>query len=158
MLCLKSAGAVSSLCLRQSQNQASRQENGKLLQDFLTPALHGAVCASASGSTENRGLLTSQALLVSQASLGRQQAFVAPCANAAVIRILLGCQNWIPHLRAVYFCHVHKSTQSIAAYASRALALGQALNLETCFYPCCVVKFLCTCPALAVRCVHFPRR
>ena len=89
---------------------------------FLTPALHGAVSASASGSTENRGLLTSQALLVSQASLGRQQAFVAPCADAAVFRILLGCQNWIPHWIAVDFCHVHKSQQSIAAYASSALA------------------------------------
>ena len=51
ILFLKSAGAVSSL--RLSQSQASRQGKGKLLQDFLTPALHGAVCASASGSTEN---------------------------------------------------------------------------------------------------------
>ena len=30
--------------------------------------LHGPIRASASGSTENRGLLTSQALLVQQAS------------------------------------------------------------------------------------------
>ena len=152
MLSLKSAGAVSSL--RPHQSQASRQREGQTLQNCLTPALHGAACASASGSTENRGLLTSQALLVSQASLGRQQAFVAPCANAAVIRILLACQNWILHLRAADFCHLHKSTQTIAAHA---LALWQALNLETCFYPCCVVKFLCTCP-VAVRCVHLPQR
>ena len=149
MLCLNSAGAVSNLHL--SQSQASRQGKGKLLQDFLTPALHGAVCASASGSTENRGLLTSQALLVSQASLGRQQlqASVAPCANAAVIRILLGCQNWIPHWRAVDFCHVHKLTQSIAADASSALA---SLELGDLLLPllCCKVPvhLSSTCGAL----------
>ena len=122
MLSFESAGAVSSLRLRRSQSQASRQGKGKLLQVFLTQALIGAVCASASGSTGNRGLLTSQALLVSQASLGRQQAFVASCASAAVIRLLLACQHWILHLRAVEFCHVRKSTQSIAPYASSALA------------------------------------
>ena len=54
-------------------------------------------------STENRGLLTSQALLVAQASSGRHQAFVASCANAAVVRLLLGCQDWILHLKAVDF-------------------------------------------------------
>ena len=97
MLSFKSAGAVSSW--RRSQSQASRQGKGKLLQSVLTPALHGAVFASASGGTDIRGLLTCQALLVSQASLGRQQAFVARCADAAVIKILLGCQNWIQHLR-----------------------------------------------------------
>ena len=43
------------LRLSQSQSQASRQGKGKLLQDFLTQALHGTVCASASISTENRG-------------------------------------------------------------------------------------------------------
>ena len=149
MLSLKSAGAVSSLRLRQSQSQASRQGKGKLLPKNFTPALHGAVCAFASGSTENRGLLTSQALLVSQASLGRQQAFVAPCANAAVIRILLGCQNWIPQLRAVDFCHVHKSTQSIAADASSALV---SLELGDLLLPllCCKipVHLSSTCGAL----------
>ena len=36
---------------------------------------------------------------------------VAPCANAAVIRILLGCQNWILHLRAVDFCHAQVNTE-----------------------------------------------
>ena len=93
MLSVTGAGAVSSLRLRlrRSQSQASRQGKGKLLQSLFTQALHGAVCASASGSTENRGLLTSQALLVSQASLGRQQAFVAFCASAAVARLLLCC-------------------------------------------------------------------
>ena len=98
---------------------------------------------------KNRGLLTSQALLVSQASLGRQQAFVAPCANAAVIRMLPGCQNWIPHLRAVDFCHVHKSTQSIAAYACSALA---SLELGDLLLPllCCKVPvhLSSTCGAL----------
>ncbi len=105
MLSFESAGAVSSLRLRlrRSQSQASSQGKGKLLQVFFTQALNGAVGASASGSTGNRGLLTSQALLVSQASLGRQQAFVASCASAAVIRLLLACQNWILHLRAVDF-------------------------------------------------------
>ena len=46
MLSFKSAGAVSSR--RRSQSQASRQGKGKLLQSFLTPALHGAVCAAGS--------------------------------------------------------------------------------------------------------------
>ena len=127
----------------------SRQGKGNLLQDFLTQALHGTVCASASISTENRGLLTSQALLVSQAGLGRQQAFVASCASAAVVRLLLGCQNWILHQRAVHFCHVHKSTQSIAAYASSALA---SLKLEDLLSPllCCkiAVHLSSTCGAL----------
>ena len=71
----------SSQRLRLRQSQASRQGKGKLLQIFLTEALHGAVCASADGCTGNRGLLTAQALLVSQASLGRQQAFEASCAK-----------------------------------------------------------------------------
>ena len=98
---------------------------------------------------------------MSQASLGRQQAFVAPCANAAVISIsvfffifwvismLPGCQNWIPHLRAVDFCHVHKSTQSIVAYACSALA---SLELGDLFLPllCCKVPvhLSSTCGAL----------
>ena len=68
---------------------------------FFTQALQGAVGACASGSTENRGLLTSQALLVSQASLGKQQAFVASCANAAVTRLLLCYRNWIPRFKAI---------------------------------------------------------
>ena len=153
MLSLKSAGSVSSTSdvtsLRLHRSRDSRQGKGKRLQKFLTPALHGAVCASASGSIENRGLLTSQALLVSQASLGRQQAFMAPGANAAVIRILHGCQNWILHLSAVNFCHVHKSTQSIAAYASSALA---SLELRDLLSPllCCkiTVHLSSTCGAL----------
>ena len=99
-------------------------------QGTLTPALHGAVCASASGSTEYRDLLTSQALLVSQASLDRQQAFVAPCANAAVIRILLGCQNWI--LQLLTFA-TYTSQQKVSLFMP--LALWQAMNLETCFTP-----------------------
>ena len=50
----------------QSKSKSSVQRKGKFLQVFLTQALHGPVCASASGSTGNRDLLTSQALLVSQ--------------------------------------------------------------------------------------------
>ena len=110
MLSFQSAGAVSSQqsavsSQRQSQSQASRQRKGKLWQGLFTQALHGAVCASASGSTENRGLLTFQALLVSRASLGRQQAFVAFVQSAAVTRLLLCCQNWILYLKAVDFWH-----------------------------------------------------
>ena len=100
----------------------SRQVKGKLSQDFLTQALQGAVGASASGSTDNKGLLTSQALPLSQASLGRQQAFVVSCASAAVTRLLLCCQSWILQLTAVDFAHVHKSTRGIAPYAFSALA------------------------------------
>ena len=77
---------------------------------------------------------------------------MAPCANAAVIRILLGCQNWIPHLRAVDFCPVHKSTQSIAACASSARA---SLELGDLLLPllCCKVPvhLSSTCGALHPR-------
>ena len=118
----KSAGAVSSQRQRQVKVKQSRQGKGKLSQDFLTQALQGAVGASASGSTENKGLLTSQALPLSQASLGRQQAFVVSCASAAVTRLLLCCQTWILQLTAVDFAHVHKSTRGIAPYAFSALA------------------------------------
>ena len=31
------------------------------------------------------------------------------------------------------------------------LALWHDLDLQTCFYPCCAVKDLCTCPALVLR-------
>ena len=83
----KSAGTVSiSVCVRsQSQLEAVKAREGQTLARFLTQALQGAVGASASGSTENKGLLTSQAL--SRASLGRQQAFVVSCASAAVTRL-----------------------------------------------------------------------
>ena len=80
---------------------------------------------------------------------------MAPCANAAVIRVLLGCQNWIPHLRAVDFCHVHKSTQSVAAYnyASSTRAsleledLQVLLPLLCCKVPVCLSS-TCACGAL----------
>ena len=130
----------------------SRQGKGKLSQDFLTQALQGAVGASASGSTENKGLLTSQALPLSQASLGRQQAFVVSCASAAVTRLLLCCQTWILQLTAVDFAHVHGVSLLMP------LAHWHALNLDTCFHPCHAVEHLCTCPTLAVRYVHFLRR
>ena len=144
MFSIQSAGAVSSLRLRQSQ--ASRQGKGKLLQVFSTQASHGAVCASASASTENRCLLTSQALLVPRASLGRQQAFVAFVQSAAVTRLLLCCQNWILHLRAV---DLHKSTQSIASYASSALACLELRDLLL-FLLCCKrpMQLYNTCGAL----------
>ena len=118
----QTAPAVSvSVCVEVKVKQ-SRQGKGKLSQDFLTQALQGAVGASASGSTENKGLLTSQALPLSQASLGRQQAFVVSCASAAVTMLLLCCQTWILQLTAVDFAHVHKSTRGIAPYALSALA------------------------------------
>ena len=101
----ESAGAVSSQQSASASKSKSsvKAREGQTLAKFFTQALHGTVCASASGSTENRGLLTSQTLLVSQASLGRQQASVASSANAAVVRLLLGCQNWKLHLKAVDF-------------------------------------------------------
>ena len=46
-------------------------------------------CAYASYSTENKGLLTEQALLLSKESLFRQQAFGPSCANALVLCLLL---------------------------------------------------------------------
>ena len=46
-------------------------------------------CAYASYSTENKGLLTEQALLLSKESLFRQQAFGPSCVNALVLCLLL---------------------------------------------------------------------
>ena len=67
----------------------SGQEKGKLSQGFLTQALQGGIGAFASGSIENKGLLISQALPLSQASLGRQQAFVISCASCCHQAIVL---------------------------------------------------------------------
>ena len=110
------------LCLMSSQSQASRQGKGKLLQDFLTPALHGAVCA------------------------------FAPLQVVALKTEVC----WLVRL-----CLCHK--QAWAGSKLLWLLVQTLLLSEYCLaaktgYHTCDVKFLCTCPALAVRCVHFPRR
>ena len=115
----KSADCASSQRLRQSQSQAVKAREGQTLARFPDTSTTGCCWC---GSTENKGLLTSQALPLSQASLGRQQAFVVFCASAAVTRLLLCCQTWILQLTAVDFAHVHKSTRGIAPYAFSALA------------------------------------
>ena len=68
---------------------------------FSDTSTIGPVCASASGSAEFRGLLTSQSLLVSQVSLCRQQAFVASCAKCCCYQPVALLPKWVLHLKAV---------------------------------------------------------
>jgi len=65
------------------------QGEGQTLAIFLELVSKLLCCAYASYFTENKGLLTEQALLVSKESLSRQQAFGPSCANALVLCLLL---------------------------------------------------------------------
>ncbi len=87
LLSKKAAGAVRSQRLRRSQSQGARggPKSGNVLE-LVSKLL---CCAYASYFTENKGLLTEQALLVSKESLFRQQAFGPSCANALVLCLLL---------------------------------------------------------------------
>ena len=136
--------------LAQSAVCVKVEHQGKDRANCYKLSLHGAVCASARGSTENRGLLTSQALLVSQASLCRKQAFVAFAQSAAVtIDCYLGYYTW-KLLTFDTYTGQHK--------VSRLMLLAHWHASETCVYSRYGVKDLCTCPTLAMRCVRFPRR
>ena len=75
--------ASSSLRLSQSQGQ------GQTLAILFELVSRLLCCAYASYITENKGLLTEQALLLSKESLFRQQAFGPSCANALVLCLLL---------------------------------------------------------------------
>ncbi len=85
---LLAQSAVSSqrLRLRLSQSQGAR---GSQTLAFFEQVSRLLCCAYASYSTENKGLLTEQALLLSKESLFRQQAFGSSCANALVLCLLL---------------------------------------------------------------------
>ncbi len=65
------------------------QGEGQTLAIFLELVSKLLCCAYASYFTENKGLLTEQALLASMESLFRQQAFGPSCANALVLCLLL---------------------------------------------------------------------
>ncbi len=69
--------------LRRSQGE------GQTLANFLELVSKLLCCAYASYFTENKDLLTEQALLLSKESLFRQQAFGHSCANALVLCLLL---------------------------------------------------------------------
>jgi len=91
LLSEKAAGAVSSLRLRlrlrQSQSQGAR--GSQTLANFFEQVSRLLCCAYASYSTENKGWLTEQVLLLSKESSFRQQAFGPSCANALVLCLLL---------------------------------------------------------------------
>ena len=65
--------------------QGARGGKAKLWQFFVELVSRLLCCAYASYITENKGLLTEQALLLSKESLFRQQAFAPSCANALVL-------------------------------------------------------------------------
>ena len=65
------------------------QGEGQILAFFLELASKLLYCAYASCFTENKGLLTEQALLLSKESWLRQQASGPSCANALVLCLLL---------------------------------------------------------------------
>ena len=72
-----------------SKSKSRGKGRAKLWQFFLELVSKVLCCAYASYFTENRGLLTEQALLLSKKSLFRQQAFGPSCANALVLCLLL---------------------------------------------------------------------
>jgi len=82
LLSKKAAGAISEV-------KVKGQGEGQTLAVFLELVNKLLCCAYASYFTENRGLLTEQALLLSKESLFRQQAFGPSCANALVLCLLL---------------------------------------------------------------------
>ncbi len=65
------------------------QGEGQTLAFFLELVSKLLCCAYAIYFTENKGLLTEQALLLSKESLFRQQASGPSCANALVLCLLL---------------------------------------------------------------------
>ncbi len=69
------------------QSQGAR--GSQTLAIFFEQVSRLLCCAYARYSTENKGLLTEQALLLSKESLLRQQAFGPSCANALVLCLLL---------------------------------------------------------------------
>ncbi len=79
-------------CWRSQQSASVKvkgQGEGQTLAFFLELVSTLLCCAYASYFTENKGLLTEQALLLSKESLFRQQASGPSCANALVLCLLL---------------------------------------------------------------------
>ena len=90
--------AVSSLL----KSKVRRHQTLPKVSEIVSP-LH--YCAFATGCTENRSLLTEQALPLSEGSLSRQQVFGTSCVLALADSTLCCCTNWILQLTAVLFCH-----------------------------------------------------
>jgi len=80
--------AVSSQQVSGQRSAVSSQQSA-VSSHFLELVSKLLCCAYASYFTENKGLLTEQALLVSKESLFRQQAFGPSCANALFLCLLL---------------------------------------------------------------------
>jgi len=76
-------------CWRSQQSQSQGARGSQTLAFFFELVSRLLCCAYASYSTENKGLLTEQALLLSKESLFRQQAFGPSCANALFLCLLL---------------------------------------------------------------------
>ena len=96
--------AVSSLPSK-SKSKVRRHQTLPKFSEIVSP-LH--YCAYATGCTENRTLLTEQALSVSEGSLSRQQVFGTSCVLALADHhdSTLCCGiNWIVQIAAVLFCH-----------------------------------------------------
>jgi len=72
--------------LAQSKSRGKGKPNSGNFFELVSRLL---CCAYASYITENKALLTEQALLLSKESLFRQQAFGPSCANALVLCLLL---------------------------------------------------------------------
>ena len=86
--CWRSQQSAVSVCVC-VEVKVKGQGEGQTLAIFLGLVSKLLCCAYASYFTENKGLLTEQALLVSKESLFRQQAFGPSCANALVLCLLL---------------------------------------------------------------------
>ena len=93
--------AVSSLPSK-SKSKVRRHQTLPKLSEVVS-SLH--YCAYATGCTENRSLLTEQALPLSEGSLFRQQASASSCEIGLAAWLLLCSRNWILQVPAVLFCH-----------------------------------------------------
>ena len=102
-------------------SQVFKAKGGEALA-FLVQALHGAAFALASGSTESKVLLASEALLESKVSSGRQQALVAHCAKRCYHQALALLSKMDTPVDTEAICHSRKSSQGKALSASSALA------------------------------------
>ena len=125
-------GAVSSL-------QSKSKSKGKwqpLWQFFSSIGVRLYCGANASDSFENRGLLTEQALPLSEESLSRQQAFDPSCAMAFAACLLLHWRNWILQVNAGMFCQTPRLRSAIVVYVFCVPHSGQLKALSACCIHC----------------------
>ena len=89
----------------------------------------------ASDSFENKGLLTEQALPLSEESLFRQQAFDPACAMAFAACLLLHWRNWILQVNAGMFYQTPRVRSAIVLYVFCVPHSGQVKALLAgCFH------------------------